>query len=66
MSIGGNLNYAALAQVHRPTDPMALRAEVRRLAASQRLTAVDIATALNLNLVQVREMLGDGDKAARP
>lgn len=57
MSIGGVLDYELLAQLHRPRDPAALRSEVHRLATSQGLTAADIATALRLNLAQVREML---------
>lgn len=56
-TIGGLMNYTLLAQANRPTDPAALQQEVRRLAASQRLTAADIAVALRLDLAQVREML---------
>jgi hypothetical protein len=55
-SIGGPLDYAALARLHRPTEPAALQAEVRRLAASG-LTAQDVATALRLDLVVVRTLL---------
>lgn len=66
MTIGGPLDYQLLSQLHRPRDPVALRSEVRRLATSQGLTAEDIATALRLNLVQVREMLAaSGDEAAQ-
>jgi hypothetical protein len=49
-SIGGALDmaaYAVLAQLHRPTDPAALAAEMRRLHGSG-LTAQDIAAALRL------------------
>lgn len=55
-SIGGAMDYAALAQKYRPTDPAALAAEVRRLA-STGLSATDISTALRIDLAQVREML---------
>lgn len=54
--IGGALNYALLAQMHRPTDPAALAAEVRRLA-STGLSVQDISTALRIDLAQVHEML---------
>jgi len=49
-NIGGTLGmsaYAQLAQLHRPTDPAALAAEIRRLHSSG-LTARDIAVALRL------------------
>ena len=49
-NVGGTLDMSAsaqLAEMHRPTDPMALAAEIRRLHASG-LTARDIATALRL------------------
>ncbi|HTE41652.1 MAG TPA: hypothetical protein VK629_12525 [Steroidobacteraceae bacterium] len=59
MSIGGPLtaaNYALLASLHRPTDPKAIASEVRRLN-SQGFTAIDISTALRMNVAVVREML---------
>lgn len=66
MSIGGVMRYDLLAQIHRPQDPVALREEVIRLATAQGLTAVDISTALRINLAQVREMLAaSGDEAAQ-
>jgi hypothetical protein len=49
-NVGGTLDmsaYAQLAEMHRPTDPIALAAEIRRLHESG-LTARDIATALRL------------------
>jgi hypothetical protein len=49
-NVGGTLDmsaYAQLAQLHRPTDPAALAAEIHRLSRSG-LTARDIATALRL------------------
>jgi len=64
-SIGGPLRYDLLAQQHRPTEPAALQAEVRRLANEQRLSASDISVALRLSLPQVREMLAvTGTEAA--
>jgi hypothetical protein len=39
--------YAALAQLHRPTDPAAIDAEIRRLGATG-LKPRDIATAMGL------------------
>lgn len=56
-NVGGIMDYARLANFHRPIDPAVLQQEVRRLASEQGLTATDIATALRLNLVQVREVL---------
>lgn len=54
--IPGAMDYSRLAQLHRPTDPAKVRDEVRRLSTTG-LTAVDIATALRLDLAAVREML---------
>ena len=66
MSFGGITHYDMLAQMHRPTDPEALRQEVNRLATSQGLTAADLATALRINLAQVREMLAaSGEEATQ-
>jgi hypothetical protein len=59
-NIGGVLDmaaYAQLAQLHRPTDPLALAAEIRRLHRSG-LTAQDIATALRLAPDTVVNTLG--------
>ena len=59
------LDYAAVAQQHRPTCHTVLQAEVRRLATAQGLTACDIATALRIDLLQVRQMLAmTGQEAA--
>lgn len=54
--IPGVMDYALLAQKHRPTDQTALRAEVCRLATTG-LKPIDIATALRLDLAAVLEML---------
>jgi hypothetical protein len=65
--IGGDLGLTALdlltgdsydprAKLHRPSDPAALAAEVRRLHGLG-LTAADISVALRLDLAQVRETL---------
>ena len=53
---GGVLVYERLANLHRPTDPEKLRAEVRRLAASG-LKPADISVALRLPLDAVRNLL---------
>jgi len=58
--IGGTLGmsaYAQLAQLHRPTDPVALAAEIRRLHSSG-LAARDIAVALRLAADVVANTLG--------
>lgn len=55
-NIGGIMDYSRLAQMNRPSDPVALRDEVRRLNATG-LTAVDISVALRLDPSAVREML---------
>ena len=54
--IPGVADHAAVVQSQQPTDLVALRAEVRRLA-SQRLSTSEISAALQLSLPQVREML---------
>jgi hypothetical protein len=46
-TIGGPVDYARLAQLHKPSDPAAIEREVRRLHA-EGLTARDIAVALRL------------------
>ena len=72
--IPGVLNMAALAmlagkthddraQAYRPTDPAALAAEIRRLAASG-LTGRDISVALRVGLGQVLEALQGAGMAA--
>ena len=60
VTVGGSLGlaeYAALAQLHRPTDPVALAAEIHRLHRSG-LTARDIAVALRLAPDAVANTLG--------
>lgn len=54
--IGGTLNYALLAQQHRPATDEEMRAEVQRLH-SAGLTAQDIHIALRLPLEMVLEWL---------
>lgn len=49
-------DYRARAELHRPADPGAIAAEVRRMAASG-LTAADVASALRLPLGDVLEAL---------
>ena len=66
-NIGGVLDmtaYAQLAQLHRPTDPAALAAEIRRLHRSG-LSARDIAAALRLAPDAVINTLG-APKAETP
>ncbi len=63
MSVGGVHGaelYAALSgrDLHRPTDPSALAAEVRRLHGTG-LKPADIAAALRLALPAVQTMLGE-------
>ncbi len=55
-TIGGTLDYAALARLHEPTDPNAIASEVRRLH-GQGLTGRDIAAALRISHVQVNTIL---------
>jgi hypothetical protein len=47
-------SYDQRANAHRPTDPAAIAAEMRRLARSG-LTARDIATAFRVNVANVLE-----------
>jgi hypothetical protein len=62
--IGGALDYAKLAQLHRPTDPAALASQVRELA-SRGLTERDIGQHLRLDPSAVRSLLASrGDEAA--
>lgn len=59
--IGGPLGlaqYAALASMHRPTDPAELSAEIRRLHRGG-LTAQDVSVALRLSLDYVVNILGE-------
>ncbi len=52
----GMAQYAALAAMHRPTDPAALAAEIRRLHRTG-LTSRDIAAALRMRLDEVVNVL---------
>ena len=54
--VGGKLDYRVLAELNKPTEPEVLASEVRGLA-GKGLTAVDISTALRIDLAQVRSML---------
>lgn len=56
MNIGGKLDLAALAALHRPADTDALEREVRRLAA-QGLRLRDIASALHVHCLVVARVL---------
>ena len=56
-AIGGTLNYAALAVLHRPTDESAMARAVRELAA-RGLTEHDIGQHLGLDPTAVRRLLG--------
>lgn len=56
MSIGGRLDYARLAQLHRPTDAPSMRSAVLDLDA-QGLTPADIAAALRLSIPAVSALL---------
>lgn len=49
-------DYVTRATLHRPTDPSAIGAEIRRMHAGG-LTARDIAEALHLSLAAVVEAL---------
>jgi hypothetical protein len=55
-------DFATRADLHRPTDPVQLAAEIRRLADSG-LTARDIGAALRIGLGQVLEALRREDRA---
>lgn len=54
--IGGTLDYAVLAKLHRPTDPETLGREARALAALG-FTSRDIADALTLAPAAVETLL---------
>ena len=64
-TVGGTLEYAALAQLHRPTSPEAIAVEIRRLHA-EGLKPRDIAVALRLGLTQVLEAIGDRSADGTP
>jgi hypothetical protein len=55
-NIGGQLDYAKLAELHRPADQQAIANEVRRLH-SEGLKPRDIASALHLGLNAVLALL---------
>lgn len=63
--VGGRLDYATLAQLHRPADPTALAREAEGLM-SQGLSARDVATALRLSLPAVLDLLTPGMNARLP
>jgi hypothetical protein len=58
-SIGGILDYRALAELHRPTDEEAVAREARRLRQNG-LTERDIGQALQLDPTAVRQLLQRG------
>ena len=58
-TIGGQLDYHKLAQLHRPTDTRSLAAEVLRLN-REGLTPADIAQALRLPLAFAIETVSRG------
>jgi hypothetical protein len=64
-TVGGSLNYAALAQLHRPTSPKAISAEIRRLHADG-LKPRDISVALRIDLSQVLQIIGELSADAVP
>ena len=55
-NVGGRLDYARLANLHRPADPAAIAREVRRLH-NTGLKPRDIAVALRIAPDQVMNML---------
>ena len=60
-NIGGPLGmeqYTMLSQQHRPTDPQAIAAEIKRLR-STGLSARDVSVALRLPLDQAVNVLGE-------
>jgi hypothetical protein len=59
-TVPGQLGYHELALLYRPTDPAALKAEIRRMR-SRGLLPRDIATALRLDLAAVVEALRDDE-----
>jgi len=64
-ALSGAAAYDARAQLHRPTDPAQLAAEVRRLAATG-LKPTDIASALRTGIGQVHDALGRPDAERVP
>lgn len=63
--IGGDLDYAKLAQHHRPADPAALTGEIRRQAA-QGLKPRDIASAIGAHIAIVLRELRQVNPRALP
>jgi len=59
IAIDSGLDYIGLAQIHRPTDPLALAAEIRRLRKHEHLTPRDISVALRLDIAAVLNALHD-------
>lgn len=59
MSIGGRVDYARLAQLHRPRTEDGMRIAARELA-RQRLSDRDIAQALQVDVAEVRRLLAQG------
>lgn len=55
-TIGGTIDYSALADLHRPTDPDLQRVAVHELAA-RGLTVLDISNALRLDPALVEHLL---------
>jgi hypothetical protein len=62
-SIGGALDYRQLAEMNRPTDPVALNEEARRLNA-QGLKPRDISSHLGLHIEVVMRALNEKQGAA--
>lgn len=60
-TIGGLLDYAALAQLYRPIDPQGLAQECQRLS-GMGWTPRDISQSLRMELREVHELLA----VARP
>lgn len=59
--IPGGLDWRLLADMHRPTDPVAMASEIRRLATSA-FNARDIAVALKLDVAYVLEALRGAER----
>ena len=55
--VGGAMDYERLAALHRPSDPLAINDEIRRLRATG-LTAGDISLALRIDIRAVHAALG--------
>lgn len=54
--IGGTLDYAALATLHRPSDPAMLAREARHLLALG-LTYADVAACIGISKAAVKQLL---------